>query len=57
MRKVIMTGYATKENAIRAVNYGADLFLTKPVDLNEFTRAIEEQLQKQLEAHKRPPIR
>lgn len=56
MRKVIMTGFATKDNAIRAVNYGADLFLTKPVDLNDFTKAIEDQLEKQLDGRRGPSL-
>ncbi len=47
MRKIIMTGFATKDNAIKALNYGADMFLTKPVDLNQFVSAIEDQLEKQ----------
>ncbi len=53
MRKIIMTGYATKDNAIGALNKGADFFLTKPVNLQEFVNVIETQLKKQHEAQKK----
>ena len=46
MRKIIMTGHATKDNAINALNQGADFFLTKPVRLQEFMDVIVTQLQK-----------
>ncbi len=54
MRKIIMTGHATKDNAIQALNCGADLFLTKPVNLQEFVGAVESQFRKLEEESKSP---
>ncbi len=49
MRKVIVTGNATLDNAVRSVNLGADAYLVKPVAPEELMRVIEEQLEKQRE--------
>ena len=52
MSKIIITGYPSQENAIEAVNRGADGYLVKPYSMEELLRKIKEQLQKQQEARK-----
>ena len=50
--KIIITGYPSQENAIEAVNRGADGYIVKPYSMEELLRKIKEQLQKQKEAKK-----
>jgi DNA-binding response OmpR family regulator len=50
--KIIITGYPSQENAIEAVNRGADGYMVKPYSMEELLRKIKEQLQKQKEARK-----
>jgi DNA-binding NtrC family response regulator len=50
MVKIILTGYPTLQNAIDAVNKGADGYLTKPVDIEELLRVIKNHLEKQVDA-------
>jgi len=52
MVKIIITGYPSQENAIEAVNRGADGYMVKPYTMEELLRKIKEQLQKQREAKK-----
>ena len=52
MRKIIITGYPTLQNAIEAVNKGADAYIIKPIDMEETLKVIREQLQKQAEEKK-----
>ena len=52
MRKIIITGYPTLQNAIEAVNKGADAYIVKPINMDEALRTIREQLQKQAEEKK-----
>jgi len=52
MRKIIITGYPTLQNAIEAVNKGADAYIIKPIDMEEILKVIREQLQKQAEEKK-----
>jgi DNA-binding NtrC family response regulator len=53
MVKIIVTGYPSQENAIEAVNKGADAYIVKPVlNIDEFLRTIRDHLQKQQEAMK-----
>jgi two-component system response regulator AtoC len=52
MVKIIITGYPSQENAIEAVNRGADGYLVKPYTVEELLRKIKEHLQKQREARK-----
>jgi DNA-binding NtrC family response regulator len=47
MVKIIMTGYPALQNAVKAVNKGADYYLTKPVNPDELLRFIKELLDKQ----------
>ncbi len=52
MRKIIITGYPTLQNAIEAVNKGADAYIVKPINMDEALAIIREQLQKQAEEKK-----
>jgi DNA-binding response OmpR family regulator len=52
MVKIIITGYPSQENAIEAVNRGADGYMVKPYTMEELLLKIKEQLQKQQEAKK-----
>jgi two-component system response regulator AtoC len=47
MRKVIVTGYPTLQNAVDAVNKGADAYIVKPFDVEKVLKTIQEQLSKQ----------
>jgi len=47
MRKIIITGYASLDNAVEALNLGADAYIMKPVDPKDLLKVIEEQLHKQ----------
>jgi len=49
MRKIIVTGYPTLQNAIAAVNKGADAYVMKPFDVEKILQTIKEQLKKQEE--------
>jgi DNA-binding NtrC family response regulator len=49
MRKIIVTGYPTLQNAISAVNNGANAYVMKPFDVEKILNTIKEQLQKQKE--------
>jgi DNA-binding NtrC family response regulator len=52
MRKIIVTGYPTLQNAISAVNEGADGYVLKPFDVEKMLVTIKDQLQKQAEENK-----
>lgn len=52
MRKIIITGYPTLQNAVEAVNKGADAYIVKPFDMENVLETIKEQLKKQEEAKK-----
>lgn len=47
MRKVIITGYPTLQNAIAAVNKGADAYVMKPFDMEKVLQIIKDELMKQ----------
>jgi DNA-binding NtrC family response regulator len=47
MRKIIITGYPTIQNAMEAVNRQADAFILKPFDMGKVLQTIREQLKKQ----------
>jgi DNA-binding NtrC family response regulator len=49
MRKVIITGYPTLQNAVEALNMGADAYIMKPLDMDKMLATIKEQLEKQRE--------
>lgn len=47
VRKIVLTGHATLENAVQALNLGADAYLIKPVEPDDLIRAIADQIEKQ----------
>jgi DNA-binding NtrC family response regulator len=49
MRKIIITGYPTLQNAVEAVNRGADAYVIKPFDVKKALKTIKEELTKQQE--------
>lgn len=49
MKKIIVTGFPSMQNAIKAVNEGADGYILKPVKIDRLLKIIEEQLRKQRE--------
>jgi DNA-binding NtrC family response regulator len=49
MRKIIVTGYPTLQNAVSAVNKGADAYVMKPFDVEKILLTIKDQLKKQVE--------
>jgi len=50
MIKIIVTGYPSLQNAVEAVNKGADGYIIKPAKMEELLSTIEEHLRKQQEA-------
>jgi DNA-binding NtrC family response regulator len=52
MVKIIITGYASLQNAIEAVNKGADGYVLKPFDATELLAMIEKHLERQRESMK-----
>ncbi|MGB9741061.1 MAG: response regulator [Candidatus Bathyarchaeia archaeon] len=52
MRKIIITGYPTLQNAIAAVNRGANAYILKPFDMEKVLATIKEELKKQEEEKK-----
>ena len=52
IRKLIVTGYPTLQNAVTAVNQGADAYIMKPFDVEKMLLTIEEQLEKQKQDRK-----
>jgi len=49
MRKIIITGFPSIQNAIEAVNNKADGYMLKPFEIGKILEAIKEQLKKQQE--------
>jgi len=52
MIKIMITGYPSLENAVEALNLGADSYIIKPVKPEKLLALIEEKLQKQSQAEK-----
>jgi len=52
MIKIIMTGYPSLQNAIKAVNKGADAYILKPLNMDDALRTIREHLKNQEQARK-----
>ena len=46
--KIMLTGYATLENAVESLNKGADAFLTKPINPHELLRVVNEKSHEKL---------
>jgi DNA-binding NtrC family response regulator len=52
IRKIIITGYPTLQNAIEAVNSGADAYVLKPFDMEKVLKIIKVELEKQRDEKK-----
>jgi len=52
MAKIIITGYPSLQNAIEALNKGADAYILKPFNMDNVLNTIEEHLKKQQQAKK-----
>jgi len=52
MVRIIITGYPSLQNAIEAVNKGADGYVIKPFNIDNVLNTIKEHLQKQREEKK-----
>ncbi len=50
MIKIIVTGYPSLQNAIEAVNKGADSYILKPFNIEKVLKTIRANLKKQQEA-------
>ena len=50
--KIMVTGFPSFDNAVEALNMGADAYLLKPVELEELLRVVKEKLYEQEEAEK-----
>ena len=46
--KIMLTGYATVENAVESLNKGADAFLRKPINPHELLRVVSEKSHEKL---------
>ena len=46
-RKIMITGYPSVQNAVKAVNKQADAYLLKPVDIEKLLQIVKEQLHAQ----------
>jgi DNA-binding NtrC family response regulator len=44
MRKIIVTGHPTMDNAVEGLNRGADAFVVKPVEPRQLLEIVEKQL-------------
>jgi DNA-binding NtrC family response regulator len=52
IRKVIVTGYPTLQNAVTAVNNGADAYVMKPFDVEQMLETVRKQLELQAQERK-----
>ena len=52
MVKIIVTGYPTLQNAIEAVNEGADGYILKPMKIDQLLKKVREHLKKQEKSKK-----
>jgi len=52
MMKIMITGYPSLENAVEALNLGADAYIIKPVKPEKLLTLIEEKLEEQRQAEK-----
>ena len=55
IRKIIITGYPSVQNAVEAINSGAHVYLVKPFDMKKIIGVVEEQLKIQAEEKKIQP--
>ena len=47
IRKIMVTGYPSMQNAVAALNKNADVYMIKPVDIEKLLSTVKEQLQLQ----------
>jgi DNA-binding response OmpR family regulator len=47
MVKIILTGFASMDNGIKALNSGADAYLVKPVEPTELLKVLKEKFEEQ----------
>lgn len=52
MVKIILTGYPSLQNAVEAVNKGADGYLVKPINIEDLLKTVKRLLEKQQEERK-----
>jgi len=52
MVKIVITGYPSLENAVEALNHGADAYIIKPFKPQNLLALIEEKLEEQSQADK-----
>ena len=52
MMKIMVTGYPSLENAVEAVNLGADAYIIKPVKPEKLLALVKEKLKEQSQAEK-----
>jgi len=52
MRKIIITGFPSLQNAVDALNKGADAYIIKPFDMDKVLQTIKDQLKKYEEEKK-----
>lgn len=52
MMKIMVTGYPSLENAVEALNLGADAYTMKPIKPKKLVALIEEKLEEQRQAEK-----
>ena len=52
MMKIMITGFPSLENAVEAVNLGADAYLIKPVRPDDLLKVVREKLKEQEELEK-----
>lgn len=50
MMKIMITGYPSLDNAVAALNKGADAYIMKPANAKEFLSTVERKLREQEEA-------
>ncbi len=46
IRKVMITGYPSIQNAVQALNLGVDAYLIKPLNVSELLQVVKEQVDK-----------
>ncbi len=49
MMKIMITGYASLENAVESLNLGADAYLMKPIEAEKMLKVVEDKLKVQEE--------
>jgi len=52
MVKIIITGYPSLQNAVEALNKGADAYVIKPLNMDKVLATIEDHLERQRSAQK-----